>query len=251
MSRSRPRSNRCRRGSRNRNSRCAMVMSGAGIPPRLRIRAQAKMWARVRRGSMVEIRREGGDEIARVLEFWLDEVGPEGWYAVDEAVDRRIAEEFGELMEEARHGRLIHWRATPLGALALLILLDQFPRNVSRGRPEAHRADARARAVAKASIACGLDLRVEGPGRQFFYLPLMHSESLPDQDRCVRLMVMRAPDPDGLHHATMHRGVIRSFGRFPSRNTVLGRIDTKAEIAYRAEGGYMSAPGVFESDAAN
>jgi len=197
--------------------------------------------------SMAEIRREGGDKIARVLEFWLNEVGPEGWYAVDEAIDRRCAEEFGEMMEEARLGRLIQWRATPRGALALLILLDQLPRNVYRGRPEAHRADARARAVAKASIACGLDLRIEGPGRQFFYLPLMHSESLPDQERCVRLMVMRAPDPDGLHHATLHRGVIRSFGRFPSRNSVLGRIDTKAEIAYRDQGGYMSAPGRFDS----
>lgn len=201
-----------------------------------------------RRGSMAEIRREGGEEIARVLEFWLDEVGPAGWYAVDEAVDRRCEEEFGELIEEARLGRLIQWRATPQGALALLILLDQLPRNVHRGRPEAHRADNRARAVAKASIASGHDLRIEGPGRQFFYLPLMHSESLPDQDRCVRLMVMRAPDPDSLHHATMHRGVIRSFGRFPSRNPVLGRIDTEAEIAYRAEGGYMSAPGHFDAN---
>lgn len=198
---------------------------------------------------MAKICREDGDKIERVLEFWLDEVGPEGWYAVDEAVDRRCAKEFGELVEQARLGDLIHWRATPRGALALLILLDQFPRNIYRGRPEAHGGDARAREVAKAAIASGLDLRIEVPARQFFYLPLMHSESLPDQDRCVRLMVMRAPDPDGLHHATMHRGVIRSFGRFPSRNSVLGRIDTKAEIAYREQGGYMSAPGRFDSGA--
>lgn len=196
---------------------------------------------------MAEIRREGGEEIARVLEFWLDEVGPEGWYAVNETVDRRCADEFGELMEQARLGHLIQWRATPSGALALLILLDQFPRNVYRGRPEAHRADLRARAVAKASIASGHDLRVCGAGRQFFYLPLMHSESLPDQERCVRLLFMRAPNPDGLYHATRHRDVIRRFGRFPSRNPVLKRIDTAAEIAYRAKGGYMSAPGLFEA----
>lgn len=185
-------------------------------------------------------------EVERVLGFWLDEVGPKGWYAVSEEIDRRCADEFGGLVEDALAGRLARWQATPRGALALLILLDQLPRNVHRGRAGAYGGDGRARAVAKAAIARGLDLQVSPPERQFFYLPLMHSESLADQDRCVRLFLTRQPDPDNLHHAAAHREVIRRFGRFPSRNAALGRADTQAEIAYRAEGGYMSAPGQFD-----
>ena len=181
----------------------------------------------------------GETEIARVLGFWLDEVGPKGWYAVNAEIDRRCADDFGGLMEDALAGRLTRWQATPRGALALLILLDQLPRNVHRGRAGAYAGDGRARAVAKAAIARSLDLHVNPPGRQFFYLPLMHSESLADQDRCVRLFLMRQPNPNNLHHAVGHREVIRRFGRFPSRNAALGRPDTKAELAYRAEGGYM------------
>lgn len=182
-------------------------------------------------------------EAERVLRFWLDEVGPAGWYAVDPEIDRRCAEEFGAQMADALAGRLGRWQTTPRGALALLILLDQMPRNVHRGEARAYAGDERARAAAMVAIDRGFDLHVEPPGRQFFYLPLMHSESLPDQERCVRLLVMRQPDPDNVLHATLHREVIRRFGRFPSRNAALGRHDSEAERAYRASGGYMSAAG--------
>jgi uncharacterized protein (DUF924 family) len=180
-------------------------------------------------------------EIERVLAFWLDEVGLKGWYAVDEAIDRRCADEFGGLIAEALAGRLSGWQASPRGTLALLILLDQFPRNVFRGTAEAYRADARARAVAKGAIERGQDLRVPEPGRQFFYLPLMHSESLADQDLCICMVQMRLTETgaDNLHHAVLHRDVIRRFGRFPSRNRALGRADTQAERAYREARGYM------------
>jgi uncharacterized protein (DUF924 family) len=180
-------------------------------------------------------------EIERVLRFWLDEVGSAGWYEVDEAVDRRCAGEFGGLMADALAGRCARWQATPRGALALLILLDQLPRNAFRGTAAAHAGDGRARAVAKAAIARGQDLQVPEPERQFFYLPLMHSESLADQQRCVRLVLMRLPESgaDSRHHGILHRAVIRRFGRFPSRNRALGRADTEAEQAYRAAGGYM------------
>lgn len=180
-------------------------------------------------------------DAGRVLGFWLDEVGPKGWYAVAEAVDRRCAEDFGELMGEALAGRLSDWQGTPRGTLALLILLDQFPRNVHRGTAGAHAADGRARAVAKKALALGQDLRVPEPERQFFYLPLMHSESLADQERCVRLCLTRLPETgaENLKHAVEHREVIRRFGRFPSRNAALGRPDSDAERAYRAGGGYM------------
>ena len=179
--------------------------------------------------------------IERVLGFWLGEVGPKGWYAIDAAVDRRCADEFGGLIDAAFAGRLTRWRATPRGALALLVLLDQLPRNVFRGTAGAHRADGRARATAKAAIDRGDDLRIPEPERQFFYLPLMHSESLADQERCVRLVLTRLPGSgaENLHHAVKHRDVIRRFARFPSRNRALGRPDTEAERAYRAGGGYM------------
>lgn len=182
------------------------------------------------------------EKIDRVLAFWLDEVGPKGWYAVDAAVDRRCADEFGELIDAAHAGVLGGWRASSRGVLALLILLDQLPRNVFRGTAGAHRADGRARAVAKAAIARGDDLRVAEPERQFFYLPLMHSESLADQDQCVRLVMTRLPETgaENLKHAVLHRDVIRRFARFPSRNRALGRPDTEAERAYREAGGYMS-----------
>jgi uncharacterized protein (DUF924 family) len=181
-------------------------------------------------------------EIGRVLRFWLDEVGAAGWYAADAALDKRCAGEFAELIADAQAGRLTRWEATPRGALALLILLDQMPRNAFRGTANAYAGDRRARAVAKTAIANGHDLKVPEPVRQFFYLPLMHSESLADQERCVRLVFTRLPDSgaDNRHHAVLHREVIRRFGRFPSRNAALGRADTEDERAYRAQGGYMS-----------
>ena len=180
--------------------------------------------------------------IGEVLSFWLDKVGPAGWYKRSDEVDRRISERFGALWERAAEGECDDWMLTPRGALALMILLDQFPRNMFRNDAAAYRADEHARAMAKLAIKRGHDRTVPEPERQFFYLPLMHSEVLADQDRSVRLIKMRLPDTgaDNLDHAVRHRDVIRRFGRFPSRNTALGRRDTDAERRYRETGGYMS-----------
>lgn len=186
-----------------------------------------------------------------VLHFWLEEVEPKAWYLADGAVDAAIRERFSGLFEEAMSGRLGHWLGRPDQALALLILLDQFSRNLFRGEARAFAADPLARRVAKRAITLGHDLATPLPARQFFYLPLMHSESSADQHRCVRLMLMRLADPsvpgsedpavaENLRHAGLHRDVIRRFGRFPSRNAALGRRDTAAEIEYRAAKGYMS-----------
>ncbi len=177
-----------------------------------------------------------------VLDFWLTEVGAERWYVPDDTLDRRIAERFREAWAAAHVGELDHWIARPIGALALMILLDQFPRNIFRGEPGAFGSDAHALSLAKTAVNLGHDLRTPEPERQFFYLPLMHSEVLSDQERCVRLLMLRMPD-DGdknLTHAIKHREVIRRFGRFPSRNAALGRTDTDAELTYRTENGYMS-----------
>jgi uncharacterized protein (DUF924 family) len=176
----------------------------------------------------------------QVLDFWLDRVGPKGWYATDDALDAEIRNTFLSTWEAARDGGLSMWLTYPSGALAYLILTDQFSRNMFRGNGDAFGLDAIAGAVAKRAICKGWDMKIDGPARQFFYLPLMHSESLCDQDRCIRLMVERLGDEgaSNLIHAQAHREVIRQFGRFPYRNAALGRTDTRGEIAYAAAGGY-------------
>jgi uncharacterized protein (DUF924 family) len=178
--------------------------------------------------------------VGDVLGFWLDEVGPDKWYATDPGLDAAIAERFGGAVADAEAGKLQDWALTPRGTLALLILLDQFPRNIRRGRSEAFRADTRARQVAKRAIRLGFDHKVPEPERQFFYLPLMHSECNADQDRCVRMIVTRMPETgaDNLKHAAAHRDIIRRFGRFPFRNEALGRQSTDDERAWLADGGY-------------
>ena len=176
-----------------------------------------------------------------VLDFWLREVGPARWYRADPALDAACRARFGDLWKAGAAGRLGGWLAAPDNALALCILLDQLPRNMHRGTARAFASDRAACAAAKRAIALGHDRRMPPPGRQFFYLPLMHAESLPDQDRCVRLCLLRlaGAGAEQLDHAVRHRAVIRLFGRFPSRNAALGRPDTPAERAYRAAGGYM------------
>jgi uncharacterized protein (DUF924 family) len=175
-----------------------------------------------------------------VLAFWIDEIGPEGWYQGGEALDALCRDRFLDDWDKARRGDYAQWTTTPRGALALLILLDQFPRNMFRGSAQAFASDARARATAKAAVAREFDLATEGPARQFFYLPLMHSEVLADQDRSVRLIVLRFPEPEQIRHARAHRDIIRRFGRFPFRNTALGRTNTPEEEAWLAKGGYLA-----------
>lgn len=177
---------------------------------------------------------------AGVNAFWLDEVGPEGWYEVDPALDERVRERFAGLWGQAMEGELSLWLTYPSGTLAYLILTDQMPRNMWRGTAKAFASDCAALMAAKAAIDRDWDLRIDEPARQFFYLPLMHSERLPDQDRCVRLICTRLPETgaSNLLHAKAHREVIRRFGRFPYRNQALGRSDTPAEAAFLRSGGY-------------
>jgi uncharacterized protein (DUF924 family) len=180
-------------------------------------------------------------EAQGLLDFWLDEIGPSGWYEVDPALDRRIAERFGALWETGRSGGLDAWLCDARSSLALTILLDQFPRNMFRGDAKAFASDAKALAVAKQAIARGFDDQWTMPARQFFYLPLMHSEVLADQDRSVRLFLLAAGYSDSLKHARAHRAVIRRFGRFPYRNEALGRTMRAVERVWLDGGGYASA----------
>lgn len=174
-----------------------------------------------------------------VLSFWLDEVGPEGWYRGGEALDQMCRDRFADAWERASEGGLSLWLTYPTGTLAYAVLTDQLPRNMWRGEAQSFAMDAAALAAAKTAISRGWDLRIDPPGRQFFYLPLMHSENLIDQDRCVRLFHTRMPESeDNLLHARAHREVIRRFGRFPHRNKALKRETPEAEAEFLANGGY-------------
>ncbi|MCE8006570.1 DUF924 family protein [Aestuariivita sp.] len=175
-----------------------------------------------------------------VLSFWLDEVGPDGWYAQDDALDQTIRDRFEGLWSRSADGALSMWLTYPSGALAYILLTDQFPRNMFRGQAKAFATDRAALAVAKSSIDKRWDMKIDEPARQFYYMPLMHSENLCDQERCVRLMCERMPQ-SGAHnlvHARAHREVIRQFGRFPYRNEALARAMTTPERAYVEAGGY-------------
>lgn len=176
-----------------------------------------------------------------ILGFWLDEVGEARWYDPDTGLDDTIRERFGADWEKARLGAYDAWSCSPQKALASLILLDQFPRNMFRGDSRAFATDIRALSLAKRAISLRFPARVPAPERQFFYLPLMHSEFLPDQDRAVRRFVEDTELGDNLGHARAHRAVIRRFGRFPYRNAALGRRTTQAEQAFLDAGGYAAA----------
>ena len=174
-----------------------------------------------------------------VLRFWLEDCTPADWYRQDDALDEAILARFHSTWAAARGLR--NWCAGPDGALAFLILTDQFPRNMFRGQRQAFATDTLALAAAKSAIRRGFDLSVADPQRQFFYLPLEHSEVLPDQARAVRLIQMRLASEDTLLHARAHRAVIRAHGRFPYRNAALDRSTTRAEHRMLQTGGYGAA----------
>ena len=173
-----------------------------------------------------------------ILDFWQNEVTEPGWYKVDAAIDNKIRDRYLEMWQSARDGGYDHWGCRPEHALALLIVLDQFPRNMFRGSSDSFATDAKARKIAKRAIYMRNDLKIDKPMRQFFYLPLMHSEVLADQDTGVRMYKLRMDPTGDLLHPRAHRQVIREFGRFPYRNDVLGRKSTPAEQKYLAAGGY-------------
>jgi uncharacterized protein (DUF924 family) len=171
-----------------------------------------------------------------VVGFWLH-AGSDKWFKKDDAFDAEIRRRFLSTHEAATGGELTGWETTPEGALALLILLDQFPRNMFRGLARTYATDAQARAVADRAIACGFDVAVDPSCRGFFYLPFMHSEELGDLERCERLYEA-AGDEDGLKYARHHRDIVARFGRFPHRNAMLGRATTADEQAFLDGGGF-------------
>lgn len=175
-----------------------------------------------------------------VIGFWVDEVGEDGWFVSDPALDQRICDRFMAAWDAALAGLLSDWCATAEGALAFLILTDQFPRNMFRGDARSFATDGLARDAARVAIARGFDLATDQQRRVFFYLPFEHSEEMADQHWSVALMEERMPNEGGGYplHARAHRAIIAKFGRFPFRNAALGRVTTAEEQVFLNEGGY-------------
>ncbi len=172
---------------------------------------------------------------ADVIAFWRA-AGPDRWFKKDAAFDDDIRRRFLTLHEAAAAGKLTAWEASAEGALALLILLDQFPRNMFRGETRSFAGDPLARAIASRAILNGFDGAFPDI-RGFFYLPFEHSEDLADQERGLTLY-KAAGDADGLKWAEIHADIIRRFGRFPHRNAVLGRVSTPEEQKFLDDGGF-------------
>lgn len=173
---------------------------------------------------------------ADIIAFW-HEAGPERWFNKDTAFDAELRRRFLPLWEDARDGRLKAWEDSDDGLLALILVLDQFPRNMFRGEARAFSTDAAALALARQAIGRGVDDRIDPALRAFIYLPFMHSENLVDQERCVALC-RAAGLTDNIDFAVAHADIIRRFGRFPHRNAILGRDTTPEEAAFLAGGGF-------------
>lgn len=170
-----------------------------------------------------------------VLRFWFVEHGPADWFSGSADFDAELAERFTKTHALVTRGEAAHWRATPSGRLAEIIVLDQFSRQLFRGRAQAFAQDAMALALAQAAVAGGFDLELPAERRTFLYMPYMHSESLPVHDEAMRLFTALGSE-ETLKFEVMHRDLIARFGRFPRRNAALGRESTPAELDYIAGG---------------
>lgn len=171
-----------------------------------------------------------------ILAFWR-EAGGERWYKRDDAFDAEVRRRFLAVWQKAAAGEFASWEASDDGALALVIVLDQFPRNMFRGTPQAFASDAQARDVARRAIAKAVDRRVDPILLEFLYLPFMHSEHLADQPDCVALF-QNTDNAENLKYAREHADIIERFGRFPHRNRLLGRDTTEEEQAFLEGGGF-------------
>lgn len=173
-----------------------------------------------------------------IIDFWCG-VGEENWFNADPAFDALCREEFLDLHLAASRNELKGWRDDALGTLALLLLLDQFPRHIFRDSAHAYATDPMARTVAYQALSLGFDQQFSPELRSFFYLPLMHSEELADQRRASELFQTLAI-PRAVKWRTHHLAIIERFGRFPHRNRVLGRSTTPEEQAWLLAGGFRS-----------
>lgn len=178
------------------------------------------------------------DTRQEVLHFWFKETEPQQWFQKNEDFDNEIRGRFLVTWEMARDGLCDSWNKDAEGCLALCIVLDQFPRNMFRGSPDAFATDGHALSVAKHAVSGGFDQVLAPVKRRFIYLPFEHSESLQEQEKSVALFAkIKDDDPVGYDYAVRHLEVIKEFGRFPHRNALLGRKNTPEEEEYLAKPG--------------
>ncbi len=182
----------------------------------------------------IVLRRPAQKAIEDVVSFWA--ASSANWFEKSDAFDQTFGDRFITLHEQVAARQHDAWIETPHGALALLILTDQFPRNAFRGTAQMYATDPLARHYARQALDAGHIERVAPDLQQFFYLPFMHSEDLADQDLCLALCTRL--DNDSKQYAEHHRGIVARFGRFPHRNAILGRTCTEEELAFLREGGF-------------
>lgn len=171
-----------------------------------------------------------------VIGYWFETLSPEAWYGAPPDVDAEIARRFGPVYETLSEAVPDDWLRSPQGRLAAILVLDQFPRNIHRGTPQAFRSDEKALMLAKDAIAAGADMELPPEQRAFLYMPFQHAENLEDQRRSLELFGSLG-NANNLDFAVRHYEIIARFGRFPHRNAILGRASTPEERAFLKEPG--------------
>ena len=172
----------------------------------------------------------------KILEFWFEEIDTSQWWVKDESFDEGIRQRFLELHKKAVTCELYAWRKTSLGALAEIIVVDQFSRNMFRDKPESFAYDSLALALSQSAIACGFDSELNPGKRSFLYMPFMHSESLVIHSVAETLFT-KLGNPSTIEFENRHRAIIEQFGRYPHRNKILGRVSTQEEIEFLRQPG--------------
>ena len=170
-----------------------------------------------------------------IIEFWFSEIDKSLWFNSTPQFDLLLKNKFHDIYISALNNELPAWKDSPEGCLALVIILDQFPLNMFRGKPESFVGEEKSRDIAQHALANNYDESLSGPQKAFLYMPFMHSESLPDQDLSVTLFE-KADLQENLRFAKHHREIVKRFGRFPHRNKILDRESTEAEVDYLNSG---------------
>ena len=171
-----------------------------------------------------------------IIKFWFEEIEKDLQFKKDKDLDEKIKSRFGELLEKAKQGELDSWKQSAESTFALIILLDQFSRNIYRDDKKSFEADKLALNIAKEGIEKGFDKQIDSKRRAFFYIPFMHSENIEDQKKAIELFEELSKEHEGANnnvkYAIMHKDIIEKFNRFPHRNKILGRKSTEEEIDF-------------------
>ena len=176
----------------------------------------------------------------QILKFWFEELELKDWFSKNDELDEKIRATYSQTIQDAKDKKLDHWKENPMSSLALIILLDQFTRNIFRDMCESYEGDSYAQEIVLNGLEKGFDKELKGPMKTFFYMPLMHSEKLEHQDLCLKLFTEAAKEDESykmnIDYAKKHRDIIVKFGRFPYMNKPLGRENTTEEDEYLKDG---------------